>query len=69
MTARPLLTLADWLAVIRDRIRELGLSHLEVDHLAGLGQGHTGKILRGKKRLRADTLIRLYRALEIVPRA
>jgi hypothetical protein len=62
MTPGLIRTSADWIPVLRGRITELRLSHLEVDHLAGLADGHTSKILNGKK-LRADTLMRLLSAL------
>jgi predicted transcriptional regulator len=56
----------DLVAVIRARIHQLGLSHSEVDHLAGLAQGHTNKILNGKKKPRTDTLANLFGALALV---
>lgn len=40
----------DWAAVFRARIRDIGLSHLEVDQIAGLPDGYCNKILNAKKR-------------------
>jgi hypothetical protein len=58
---------ADWIPVFRSRIAELGLSHLDVDGLAGLSEGHTSKILCGlRKHPSADTIARLCAALGLV---
>jgi hypothetical protein len=58
-------TSADWAAVFRSRIAELGLSCFEVDHLAGLADGHCNKILNAKKRPGALTIERLCGALAL----
>jgi hypothetical protein len=58
---------ADWIPVFRSRIAELGLSHLDVDGLARLSEGHTSKILCGlRKHPSADTIARLCAALGLV---
>jgi transcriptional regulator with XRE-family HTH domain len=58
---------------LRAAIAARGLTQLEVDHLAGLGQGHTGAILRGEKIPRIDTMDRILDQLDMelafVPRA
>jgi hypothetical protein len=58
-------TSADWAAVFRVRITELGLSHFEVDQLAGLPGGYCNKILNAKKRPGAATIARLCSALAL----
>jgi DNA-binding Xre family transcriptional regulator len=50
MTERLIRTSVDWIAVFRARIRQLGLTHLEVDARAGLSEGHTGKVLCGTRK-------------------
>jgi DNA-binding phage protein len=58
--------LAEKLAnVLRARSTQLGLPHLEVDHRAGLAQGHFNKILNGKKNPTLGTIERIYRALKL----
>jgi transcriptional regulator with XRE-family HTH domain len=56
---------ADWIAVIRARIKQLGLTHLEVDARAGLSEGHTGKVLCGTRMPSLLTIERLCRALDL----
>ncbi|WP_156179948.1 hypothetical protein [Bradyrhizobium sp. LTSPM299] len=68
MTGRLIRSAADWAAVFRDRISELGLSHLEVDHIAGLPDGYTNKIVNAKKRPGARTIERYCDALAIAIR-
>jgi transcriptional regulator with XRE-family HTH domain len=58
-------TAADWIAVFRSRIKELGLTHLEVDARAGLSEGHTGKVLCGTRMPSLLTIERLCRALDL----
>jgi len=58
-------TSADWAAVFRARIAQLGLSHFEVDHLAGLPGGYCNKILNSKKKPGAVTIERLSGALAL----
>jgi len=60
-----ILTSADWIAVFRARIRELGLTHLEVDSRAGLSEGHTGKVMCGTRTPSLLTIERLCRALNL----
>jgi hypothetical protein len=55
----------DWAAVFRARILVLGLSHLEVDHLAGMPDGYCNKVLAGKKKPGAVTIERMSRALKM----
>lgn len=66
MFARPIITADDWIAVWRARIAELDLTLDQVDHLAGLSEGHTSKILRGTKKAAGETRDRLCAALGLV---
>jgi DNA-binding phage protein len=50
---------------LRAEIAARGLTQLDVDHQAGLGQGHTGKILRGKKNPTVETLVSILDALDL----
>jgi DNA-binding phage protein len=50
---------------LRVEIAARGLTQLDVDHQAGLGQGHTGKILRGKKNPTVETLVSILDALNL----
>jgi hypothetical protein len=65
MTERLVKSAADWVPVFRDRIRELGLTHLEVDARAGLSDGHTGKVLCGLRTPSLLTIERLCCALKL----
>jgi hypothetical protein len=68
MTEVLIRTSADWIAVFRSRIRELGLTHLEVDARAGLSEGHCSKIMCGMKKDPSwPTIEKLCRALDLVP--
>jgi hypothetical protein len=49
---------------LRAAITARGLTQLEVDHLAGLGQGHCSAILNGKRIPRIDTLMRILDVLD-----
>jgi hypothetical protein len=53
----------DVLPVLKARIAELRLTHLEIDHRARLSGGHTSKILCGMRKPSGETLTRLYDAL------
>jgi transcriptional regulator with XRE-family HTH domain len=64
MTERLILT-SDWIAMFRARIKQLGLTHLEVDARAGLSEGHTGKVLCGTRVPSLLTIERLCRALDL----
>jgi hypothetical protein len=55
----------DWAAIFRARISALGLSHFEVDQIAGLPDGYCNKILNGKKKPGAVTIERMSRALKL----
>jgi hypothetical protein len=57
---------ADWIAVWRARMAELGLRCLEVDALAGLSEGHTSKILCGLRKPSGETRDRLCAALGLL---
>jgi predicted transcriptional regulator len=61
-------TAMDWPAVFRRRITELGLSHLDVDHRAGLPDGYCNKILNGRKKPGAVTIEKLCRTLKLALR-
>jgi hypothetical protein len=62
----PLRSTADWIAAIRARVADRGLTHLEVDHRAGIADGLTSKILCGmKKRPSAATLMKISDAVEL----
>ena len=65
MTGRLIRTSVDWIVVFRERIAELGLSHREVDELAGFGEGYTSKILCGDRKPGALTIERLSGALKL----
>jgi predicted transcriptional regulator len=57
---------ADWIALWRVRIAELGLRYWEVDERAGLGDGYTAKLMCGQVREpTAATIDRINRALDI----
>jgi len=56
---------ADWAAVFRARITELGLSHFDVDQIAGMQNGYCNKILNAKKRPGAVTIERMCGALAL----
>jgi transcriptional regulator with XRE-family HTH domain len=49
---------------IRSAIAEEGLTLLEVDHRAGLGEGHCSAILNGKRIPKIDTLLRILDVLD-----
>jgi ribonuclease BN (tRNA processing enzyme) len=68
MTDHLIRAATDWPWVFRKRIAELGLSHLDVDHLAGLPGGYCNKILNGKKKPGAVTIEKLCRTLKLVLR-
>jgi hypothetical protein len=63
MTDRMVRSSADMVAIWRDRIEDLGLTHREVDHLAGWGEGYCSKILSSMKRPGALTIERMCGAL------
>ena len=65
MTEQLIRTSADWIPVFRARMRQLGLTHLEVDARAGLSDGHCGKIMCGMRRPTLATIERLCGALDL----
>jgi hypothetical protein len=68
MSDRLIRSSSDWATVFRARIAELGLSHFEVDQLAGLPDGYCNKILNAKKRPGAVTIERMCGALALALR-
>jgi predicted transcriptional regulator len=65
MSERLIRLSTDWADVFRARITELGLTHFEVDQLAGLPSGYCNKILNAKKRPGALTIERICAALAL----
>jgi hypothetical protein len=65
MTDRLIRSSADWIAIWRARIADLELSLEEVDSLAGLSEGHTSKILCGKRKPKGETIASLCAALAL----
>jgi predicted transcriptional regulator len=56
---------ADWIALWRARLADLGWTHRELDDRAGLGEGYTSKLLCGLVKPTAPTIERINRALGI----
>ena len=48
---------------LRIEIEARGLTQLEVDHRAGLSEGHCSAILNGKRIPKVDTLLKLLDAI------
>jgi hypothetical protein len=65
MTGRLIRTSADMVALFAARAKELGLSHREVDELAGLGDGHFSKIMCGDRKPGALTVEGICGALQL----
>jgi hypothetical protein len=65
MSERLIRSSADMVAIFRARIARLGLSHFDVDQIAGLADGYTNKILNAKKRPGAKTIEKLCDALAL----
>jgi predicted transcriptional regulator len=65
MSERLIRSSADMVALFGDRIRELGLSHREIDDLAGFGEGYTSKIMCGDRQPGARTIERMCRVLKV----
>jgi predicted transcriptional regulator len=65
MSERLIRSSADMVAIWRARIAELGLSHFEVDQIAGLPDGYCNKILNAKKKPGAVTIERICGALAL----
>jgi transcriptional regulator with XRE-family HTH domain len=55
----------DCARALRAEIEARGLTQLDVDHQAGLGQGHTSKILNGKKNPTVETLVSILDVLDL----
>jgi transcriptional regulator with XRE-family HTH domain len=55
----------DCARALRAAIKARGLTQLDVDHQAGLGQGHTSKILNGKKNPTVETLVSILDVLDL----
>jgi hypothetical protein len=66
MSNDPIPRATDLVGAIRARIEQLDLPHFEVDQLAGLADGHTNKILNGKKMPTAKTIARICGAVALV---
>jgi hypothetical protein len=64
MTEHPIQSSA-WIAVFRARIRELGLTHREVDFRAGWAENYCSKILCGMKNPKAATIERMCSVLKL----
>jgi transcriptional regulator with XRE-family HTH domain len=56
---------ADWIALWRGRLADLGWTHRELDDRAGLGEGYASKLLCGLMKPTAQTIERINRALGI----
>jgi hypothetical protein len=54
---------ADWIAIWRSAIGARGLTHREVDDLAGWGEGYCSKLLCGDREPTATTISRMNCAL------
>ncbi|HEV2156352.1 helix-turn-helix transcriptional regulator [Bradyrhizobium sp.] len=63
--ADPIRTAPGFVAVFVDRARALGLSHREVDEIAGLGEGYFSKLACGDRRPTASTIEKLCGALHL----
>jgi hypothetical protein len=56
---------ADWIAIWRAQIAKLELTHREVDHQAGLGEGYCSKLMCGMKKPNTKTIERMNAALAL----
>jgi hypothetical protein len=56
---------ADWIAIWRARIAEIGLTHREVDFRARWGEGYCSKLLCGDREPTATTISRMNQTLGI----
>jgi transcriptional regulator with XRE-family HTH domain len=64
MTGDSARSVEEWIARVRVRIAALGLSQAEVEHRAGLSEGHLGAVLRGKRaNPRLETALRIDEVL------
>jgi transcriptional regulator with XRE-family HTH domain len=55
----------DCARALRAEIEARGLTQLDVDHRAGLGEGHTSKILNRKKNPTVETLVSILDVLDL----
>jgi predicted transcriptional regulator len=62
---RSIVAVSDWIVIWRARADELGLTHLDVDHEAGLPDGYFSKILAGMRKPKPNTIARINRALKL----
>jgi transcriptional regulator with XRE-family HTH domain len=65
MTEKPIRVSRDCAEALRAEITARGLTQLEVDHRAGLGEGHCSAILNGKRIPKIDTLLRILEVLDL----
>jgi transcriptional regulator with XRE-family HTH domain len=63
MTDRLIRVSRGYSQALRTEIAARGLTLLEVDHRAGLGDGHCSAILNGKRIPKIDTLLRILDVL------
>jgi transcriptional regulator with XRE-family HTH domain len=64
-TERSIRVSRDYADVLRAAIAERGLTQLQVDHRAGLGEGHCSAILNRKRIPKVDTLLRILDVLDL----
>jgi hypothetical protein len=65
MSERLIRSAADMVALFGARAKELGLSHREIDELAGLGDGHFSKLMCGDRKPGGRTIERICSALDL----
>jgi transcriptional regulator with XRE-family HTH domain len=65
MTERLIRVSRGYSQALRTEITARGLTLLEVDHRAGLGEGHCSAILNGKRIPKIDTLLRILDVLDL----
>jgi hypothetical protein len=65
MSNRLIRSSADMVALFAARAKDLGLSHREIDEIAGLGDGHFSKIMCGDRKPGALTIERIWGALQL----
>jgi transcriptional regulator with XRE-family HTH domain len=65
MTERLIRISGDCARALRAAIEARGLTQLDVDHRAGLGEGHCSAILNGKRIPKIDTVQRILDVLAL----
>ena len=65
MSERLIRISGDCARALRAEIAARGLTQLDVDHRAGLGEGHTSKILNHKKNPTVGTLVSILDVLDL----